>query len=225
MQRQAIIIQFVSTVKPLIWQPWFCLAASIHFHPPLITRACPQIITNVQKLEICGWNGVDKNMILPCFLPRSPAFLPQCALWNTFWQYSDHTCSSCNPPSVFDCTSPVESSAVFSTIVPNLPAHSFVAPSPWRFLLAWSAFPRTVLSAPLGLLPNALQLSVEHVRQGHWYGNMLALKNQIGCGCLNHMWKHLILLAGKPWTPWVWPLMIPPHNLVVSHFDICFISS
>ena len=94
-----------------------------------------------------------RTWFFPASWPRSPAFLPQCALWNTFWQYSDHSCSSCNPPSVFDCISPAESSAVFSTIVPNLPAHSFVAPSPSRFLLVWSAFPRTVLSAPSGLLP------------------------------------------------------------------------
>ena len=80
-QRQAIIMQSVSTVKPLIWQPWFCLAASIHFHPPLITRAWPQIITNVQKLEICGWNGVDKNMILPCFFATVTCFsAPMCVM-------------------------------------------------------------------------------------------------------------------------------------------------
>ena len=41
----------------------------------------------------------------------------------------------------------------------------------------------------------------------------LAVGVSIACG------KHLILFAGKPATPWVWPLMIPTHNRVVSHFD------
>ena len=79
-----------------------------------------------------------------------------------------------------------------------------------------------------------LRLSVERVRQGHGYRNVLAL----GCGRLlfprvlirlktehNRMWKRFILLAWKLATPWLRLFMLPPHNLVVSRLDDFFVSS
>ena len=79
-----------------------------------------------------------------------------------------------------------------------------------------------------------LRLSVERVRQGHGYRNVLALC----CGHLlfprvlirlkiehNQIWKRFIFLAWKLATPWLRLLTLPPHIQVVSCLDDCCVSS